>query len=353
MKSLISKIFVAIGLLAVTGCTKQKISPNQPPAAPPVDIPTLDVYVGGATSNTATWWKNGVSHKVKDSVSPSRATCMAVSGNDVYLAGSIVILNTQFNYPHATYWKNGVVKTSLPVKSYATAIAISDGAVLVLTAVHYNGHVMIPICWQADPNGVWVSTGRWLIDGAPGNTGSGMIINGTDSYAIGTSGAVACFWKHDKITLLTASTSPSFANAIAVSDSNVYIAGTAGPAASSTPLYWKNGTAYPLAPPADSTQVSGIAVNGSDVYVSGTVLASASGQTTVAVYWKNGVETKLTCGSASTAAHAIAVNGPDVYVVGTANDGTGTVPIIWKNGVATKLADNGEATCLVLVPNNL
>jgi hypothetical protein len=76
----------------------------------------------------------------------------------------------------------------------------------------------------------------------------------------------------------------------------------------------------------------GIAISGSDVYVAG--WESISGKD-IACYWKNGVKTVLD----GTWGRDIAVSGSDVYVAGV-DRGEIVVACYWKNGVKTVLDTN-------------
>jgi len=138
---------------------------------------------------------------------------------------------------------------------------------------------------------------------------------------------------------LTDGNSDAEANSIAVSGSDVYVAGyendqpstiDGNPSGSPIAKFWKNGVPTVLG--------AGIAlsifINGNDVYVAG---ANSLG----AVFWKNGVPTQIADGSWL---NAIAVSGSDVYVAGYQGNGTFagngvTIAKLWKNGVATNLTN--------------
>ncbi len=342
MKSVISKVFVGIGLLIVTGCTKQNLTPDQ-------TVPAVDVYVGGISGplggppRLATWWKNGESHKALDTAGSPAVFSIAVSGNDVYLAGRVIKpWGGSTTTPLATYWKNGVAVQLSTNPSFAYAVSVSDGTVAIAGQVSKNYSPLTAVYWQ---NGAITN----ISDGTVATEIWGMASNGPDVYIVGRAGSTGGYWKNGVFVALTDKTTVSNAYGLALNGSDVYVAGTTGPPDNPTPFYWKNGIPHPLAASAYNSPAGGIVVSGNDVYVAGSISTEAAGWPTVAVYWKNGVQTQLTYGSYSTEATAIAVNGADVYVAGSAYTGTDYIPLVWKNGVPTKLADNGMANALVLV----
>jgi hypothetical protein len=127
------------------------------------------------------------------------------------------------------------------------------------------------------------------------------------------------------------------ANAIAVSGSDVYVAGYEENSTSRAAVYWLNNGAATTLP--SGTQANAIAVSGNNVYVAGYEENSAgNGQT--AVLWVNGTATTLSppSGMAYSDANAIAVSGSNVYVAGVAwNNNSDYSAALWVNGAATLL----------------
>jgi hypothetical protein len=106
-----------------------------------------DVYAGGTTgfygnagtnntSNHATYWKNGVAFNLSDSGYSSIVNAVAISGNDIYAAGSHAIdpYSSQ-----ADYWKNG---TRVSLGDYhfsqATCIAVNGSDVYIGGSIQTN-----------------------------------------------------------------------------------------------------------------------------------------------------------------------------------------------------------------------
>jgi hypothetical protein len=138
---------------------------------------------------------------------------------------------------------------------------------------------------------------------------------------------------------MPSSMTSSQANAIAVSGSDVYVAGYASNITSRTAVYWlNNGAATTLPSSMTSSQANAIAVSGGNVYVAGYEENSAGNLT--AVLWVNGAATTLSppSGMAYSDAGAIAVSGSNVYVVGVAwNTDNDESAVLWVNGAATLL----------------
>ncbi len=313
----------------------------------------IDVYVAGSEYNgsvyVAKYWKNGQAIALTDGTKDADATSLFVSGNDVYVCGSIV-------GEGAVYWKNG----SLVILggSYASGIAVSGNDVYITGSM------------QRDPNDsyhavIWKNGLPFYL---PENTRSGdwadiypissktsvaysIFISGPDVYVageeeisrttspypdLGTAFATsAVYWKNgNEIYLIKGPYADSYADetrSIFIFNGDVYACGAL------EGKYWKNGNPVELGGTANSIFVS----NG-DVYVGGTQTDGQPYQTyngeryrVVAKYWKNGNPISLTDGSKNAYATSIAVSGNDVYVAGYEENTPGAgdnVAKYWKNG---------------------
>lgn len=154
---------------------------------------------------------------------------------------------------------------------------------------------------------------------------------------------VAYYWKNAVATqLLTSGTGNSHAQAVAVSGTDVYVAGYAnGPDAffsvganPGLPCIWKNGVEQILPIPAGHIGAAqAIAVSGSDVYVVGYYITNDATHSRRAMLWKNGVALLLAFNTFDSIATGIALDGTDVYVCGNAVFSGVTCAVYWKNNI--------------------
>ncbi len=327
MNPLKNLLFVVIVMFLLVSCGK-----NGNPG--PAKNTKTSVYVAGNVTihgiSVAVYWKDGVKVALVDTTASissylSSANAIAVNGTDVYIAGAV-------NFA-ATYWKNGQAVT-LPggLGSYANAIAIS-GTDVYVAGYTLNG----PVYWK---NGVAVT----LSTGTGGFFADAIAVSGNNVYVAGhaislNGSSQVVSWNNGVFNAIGVSNSaaPSYyANinyegwvSIAVSGSNVYIGGSAGPGFTAT--YWKNGTAVTLGTAANpGSGLNNILINGSDVYTVG-----FAGQS--AVYWKNGSLNTLSGGTHTPyTASGIAISGSDIYISGFAGY-PGSQAIYWKNNTLTTL----------------
>jgi hypothetical protein len=105
-------------LLAMLGCGGG--SESQPPLPAVTDVYTAGYELNDAGAQIAKYWKNGQARILGAGVNGSIANSIAVSGNDVYVAG----LENNGTEDVAKYWKNGVPVelTDGTNRSYANSI---------------------------------------------------------------------------------------------------------------------------------------------------------------------------------------------------------------------------------------
>jgi hypothetical protein len=133
---------------------------------------------------------------------------------------------------------------------------------------------------------------------------------------------------------------------------DVFVAGTETIGASSFAKYWKNGKPVSVTDGTTDVTIYSMAVSGSDVYVAGgEINAKGIG---VAKYWKNGIATALSDGKYSAVVNSILLAGSDIYAVGVEDNGTHNVAKYWKNGVPTALTDgtNSASAGSIFVSGN-
>ncbi|MFL5788351.1 MAG: hypothetical protein ACJ748_09885 [Flavisolibacter sp.] len=192
-------------------------------------------------------------------------------------------------------------------------------------AVYWKNGVLIPLNGGQNATGIAFSRSDIYIAGNAGY-----------AYPQGGYGNEAVFWKNGIMQKL--GNPPSYANAIAVSGTDIYIAGMAMVNNQYEAVYWKNGVIYPLGD-AYST-ANAITISGQDVYIAGTT----GNNGTIATYWKNGIPVLLET-SVESKANALLVSGNDVYVAGNyRNTVTTTDAVYWKNGIRTSLYPGNSDT---------
>jgi hypothetical protein len=227
----------------------------------------------------------------------------------------------------------------------ATAATAPDVYVAGVVYNNQNNNNSIATYWK---NGVAVSLGGFTL----GSSASSIAVSGSDIYVagVGSNGGqdIATYWKNGVSVPLTDGTYRGYVNSIAVSNGDVYVAGAEmGPNDSLAVKYWKNGAPVILTNGAINAMANAIFVSGTDIYVAGSVnqTTRTSPNSTyngpVATLWKNGVAVSLTDGLHSSTAYSVFVSGADVYVAGYAaqtQEGNDFEATYWKNGVPVTLA---------------
>lgn len=312
----------------------------------------VDVYVAGYENGSgqypdttyATYWKNGKAFRLDfdypfpdDPLKQGWANSIAVSGNDIYVSGYRHHPGYLSNdYTQGLYWKNGAA-FELP------------------RTTRYNRFGPIII----SNNDFYIVNKEIL-----GPTDAPYYLkNGNEVYLDPPGGQQG-----------------SITYAIAVSGSNVYLAGAAlrisnvigQPYYFGTARYWKNGIPVNLTDGTFAAYATAIAVSDNDVYAAGVIVngifvpagTPPNGNTNArGIYWKNGQPFYFTDGTADVSINSMVVSGNDVYIAGTQSDGTAnsygirkTVAKYWKNGVAIKLTDgskDAEARSIVVSGNDV
>ncbi len=321
------------------------------------------VYVAGQTTDpktgnpVAAYWKNGIPVLLTNGATGGWAQSIFVSGPDVYVAGGE---NDKNYFPIEKYWKNGVPFTLTNCVDISSLFVLGSD-VYVAGLAYSKGSFASATYWK---NGIPV----YLSDGTKYEYASSIVVSGSDVYVAGRENnfysignttnniTIAKYWKNDFPFNLTDGTHYADAVSIAVSGSDVYVAGyeyngdIPPPPASSVftvAKYWKNGVAVDLSDGTSSAYSNSIAVSGSDVYVGG-YESFKNFYLTEAKYWKNSQEVILTDGTSNAEAFSICVSGTDVYVAGDENN----VAKYWKNGVAVVLdgTNLAHANSIFVVP---
>jgi len=252
-----------------------------------------DVYVVGnlyeQPLSTMEYWKNGNLASIHNNTLMN-ANSIAVSGNDVYVAG--FISDSTLAYSAAVYWKNDSV------------YKLSAGA-----GVLFSAHAII-----VEGSDVYVA---WDLKNSNGNH-------------------IAKYSKNGVSVTLTDSSVDAHVTCIAVSGNDIYVGGFIDNLSNSTSraVYWKNGSEVTLTDGTNTSTVTGIAISGNDVYFSG-VEFNQGNTNPVAKYWKNGNAVVLGDGIASSTTSGIAISGSDVFVSGMENYHAK----YWKNGTSVDISN--------------
>ncbi len=315
----------APGNLANSVATLWQLAPGTPTATA-----TLLAMPGGMTS--------------------TQANSVAVSGSDVYVAGSATNATTGI----ALYWHNGspIVLPSSMSLARAYSIAVSGGDVYVVGFEENNVNQGNALLWI---NGV--PTTLPTPSGLTGPSPYAIAISGGNVYIAGTasssSGNTALYWVNGTPTVLPQPSGHSpgvLALGIGVLNGNVYVSGGSDSSSSNEFAYlWKNGGAptalqLPTGIEPERYGASQITVSGNNLYVAG---GGATGSSTgTAAYWMNGMPTILPVPNnlqntlAVTSALQIALAGSDVYAAGSFYDtnlGNLQSAAYWVDGGAATL----------------
>ena len=238
-----------------------------------------DVYVAGYLGNVpgnvpgdynahAVYWKNGNATYLPEntrsgdwadnypiSSTSSGANSIFISGSDIYIAGGEEITRMISPYPN------------LGVASAISAVYWKNGNEIYLIKGGYGGSL------ADDAYSIFVAE--------------------QDVYACGA--LEARYWKNGASVYLPGITT---AKSIFVSEGDVYVAGTQpdgqpfqtynGTRYRTVAKYWKNGNPVSLSDGTKDAYATSIAVSGTDIYVAGYEEKTAGAQDYIAKYWKNG-----------------------------------------------------------------
>jgi hypothetical protein len=193
-----------------------------------------------------------------------------------------------------------------------------------------------------------------------------------DVYAVGfdTVGNLykAVLWKNGVLTTLDSGIYGARAEAVAVANGHVYVAGFEGIAGSNNnvAVLWTDGVPTLLTDGSGIGFAGSVTVSGNDVYVGGsnTIFNSSTGVPTTAIeYWKNGVPVVLNSSPEGGGVNSIVIDGTDVIAAGTIGTTTQTSPnsfttepvvTLWTNGVPSPITTGLEfaQTTGMAVQNN-
>jgi hypothetical protein len=349
-------------ILMLDACSKTNHPPDPAILTGWIQSPSIDVYAAGIEDSSGIYnlkyWKNGVGIPLPNHAGAGNyniipvliTTGIMVYRNDVFVCGNDYYPST--NKYVATYWKNGIpiALGDGSADTWASAIAVSGNDVYVAGYSTANNKTFA-IWWK---NGIRMVLGDSTFSG----TTTSILVSGDDIYITGAQSRIndttasfggdphniAVYWKNSTRVFLGDSSVEGIASSISISGNDVYVAGYNDYGYSGSDSinakYWKNGSEIKLQSATLFATASAIAVSGNDVYVAGNSYTPIGVREFAdnAQYWNNGNLVSLTMGSYISITSAIAVSGTDVYVAGANND----EPAIWKNGVSTSYSSNGK-----------
>ncbi|NLO71726.1 MAG: hypothetical protein GX102_12455 [Porphyromonadaceae bacterium] len=275
-----------------------------------------DVYVVGTIDNRAVVWKNGERFQIlTDGSFPAYAHSLFVSDNDVYVAGEI-----GGNSPHhgAYLWKNGDAKKLTDPGNYggASAVYVSGSDVYVVGNV-LNAGIMLWI--NGFPYNIIESESAYTTATSLYGSGEHLYVVGSFNSRIG-----AYIWKIDAKNGKVIESQSLFkfslfyANSVFVTDNDIYVASNCtmedNGSSYSAAYLWKNKKAEPLAngqverlsEDSKSAKANSVYVSGSDVYAVGRVSFREKPGLFAAI-WVNGELQELTDGTTQAEAYSVFV----------------------------------------------
>ncbi len=282
------------------------------------DFTVLSIYVAGYDGSVAKLWKDGVVTELSDDQMPrSYVNSIAISGDDVYVGGSLDGVGS--------YWKNGVSAT------------VGSSAVY---SIHISGSDIYSAC----PDAYYKNAVHHPMPTMNSSIARSILVSGNDVHIVGAehngTKLVARYWKNDIGADLSNGSAHATATSIAVAGTDIHVVGFDGKKA----RYWKNGVGTDLTDGVETGLASTIFLVGNDVYIGGN-----DGNT--AKYWKNGQEVLLTNGASRASVNSIFVLNGVVYAAGYAYGMGFDIATLWVNGEPTNFTDGtaeGRLSAIVI-----
>jgi hypothetical protein len=279
-------------------------------------------------------YKDGVPNVINVNNNSLWAIDFTVHNSDVYVLAQQTNSNGTDDFQ---IFKNGVSIHSLGngLTFYPTGIAMINQDIKVVGVRIVNNKRRLSL-WA---NGVVsdITTNNLEVQ-SPSITsiGSDIYITAQQETFPNNSGwSIAKYWKNGTEVVLGDSVSQSMAMEIAVSGSEVLVAGYRF----SKPCYWKNKSITYLANP--NGNINGFTntavINGSDFYIGGKLITSPGKEQ--AVYWKNDIMIPLSTDNHTAAVFSMKIIRNDVYAVGFLQQASSSnkTALFWKNNTPTVL----------------
>lgn len=180
-----------------------------------------NAYLAGRSDNGGAYWKNG--SLVKEFVNESYGyfTAIAVSGNDIYLAGTTSLYDAINGFvSNATYWKNGNPTkltwssfNSNGTHSWANSLVVVGSDVYV-GGYYYEGVQMGNTTITTQKACFWKN--NQPVDLWSNGSISSMAVNGNDVYTIGDKDAETIYSKNGTISPILAPNDSTYESAVSI-----------------------------------------------------------------------------------------------------------------------------------------
>jgi hypothetical protein len=223
-----------------------------------------DVFVCGGHDSIPCYWKNGtrVDLAVMPDMPDGDTSCIYVAGSDVYVSGSLEAstkIAGGFTPHRAGYWKNGDF-ISVAEGGYATgysikSLAVSGSDLYLAGTIVSAGHGASPCLWK---NGREIHLNIFYSAEWEGGAAAVCIFGDRAFVAGDVSKAdspvnIPCIWKgyvRTDLPVLDPSQYGGWCLSMTVFEHDVYAAGTTSDGKGVfKPCYWKNGTRTDLSAP--------------------------------------------------------------------------------------------------------
>ena len=312
------------------------------------------VYVVGYETNAqgksvATLWKNGKSQYLTNGSNNASANSIFVLDNDLYTSGSEVVTVKRHNHyldeeneteeMRPIIWKNGNSQRislgdkeddedAMEINASANSVYVygnNDVYVTGIGSTWAGGNSSEEWSW------IWKNGTLQFIKSGINASASCIQVSGGDVYVSGhgmewprNQGRVAIYsfatlWKNGSPQRLSNSRRMATANAVFVSDGDVYVAGDEENAHNIlVATLWKNGTAQLLGEGENHSYAKSVYVIDGEVYVAGYENCGEKGQwvnNSIATLWVNGSAQRLGDGKNPSVANAVFVLDKDVYIL--------------------------------------
>lgn len=334
------KIFsAALAALLLTGCAKERETPEPTPAPTPEEE-LYDVYVVGTTydkdwnTETLYYWKNGQRYELT-------APYASVSCQGIVVADGSVYIGADGDGSYCGYWKDGVWHANAKPEGaetfWSSPITVSEGSVYTPGSIYNISNDGTPGYWK---DGAWNSLP--LPERERIGSAYSIAIDGGSVYVAGSVNhgwTKTGYWKDGVWQELERPTGVPKASAgeIACVDGSVYVSGGLSDGRLSSPCYWVNGVLHiiPVPEGVNYSSNGALAVSDGTVYMAGYYYIGNIYKT---CYWKDGVFIPLEApGELGMAPVSIAVSDGTVFVSGTYIVGDDHHACYWKDGERTDL----------------